>query len=160
MSRRSQRLVMAGLLLAGFVLQAAFASDVRMGAAQPEPALCVLVLECLYVGPRTGAWLGFGLGLLEAAYAARVVGSFIVTRTLAGFAVGALEDRVFRDSLPFSVIAVAVTTLLVEAAFFVFVPPRDALAWLGRVGGATAYNSALALPLYFIVRRCVRRAAT
>src|SRR2546426_12333237 len=99
MKDRRRRGVLIGALFVGFVLQAAFASDLQIRSARPNLALATLLVECLFVGSNTGAVLGFLLGLLDGAYAARYVGSLIVSRALAGFGVGILEDRVYRDNV-------------------------------------------------------------
>lgn len=155
MSATRLRLRLAFALLIGFALHAAFSHSLRIGDARPNLALCVLLIACLFVGPNTGAAFGFLTGLLEGAYVAIHVGSFIVSRSLAGFAVGALEARIFRRNPFVAVLIVLLGTALTEGAFFLFAPQRQVVPWAVRTLYESLYNAALALPLYLLLRRFV-----
>src|SRR5579862_3652586 len=111
-SRRSMRLTLA--LLIAFVLHVAFDNVLRIGAAVPNLTTTTLLIACLFLGPNEGAALGFLTGLLEGAFVSQDVGSFLVTRSLAGFSVGVLEDRLFRDNLFVAVLTVLVGSALTE----------------------------------------------
>src|SRR5205823_12599908 len=96
------------LLLAlgiAFVLQVAYGSSWTIRAARPDLALVTTLVCCLFVGARTSAAFGFALGLLEASWSNLFVGSIIVSRTIVCWAVGLLEEIIFRDSV---LVAVAV----------------------------------------------------
>src|SRR5258707_1283391 len=95
--RRTTRLVV--VLLLAFALHAAFGRRLTIAGARPSLSLTALLAACLFTDGETGAWLGFLAGMLEASFAARFIGSIIVTRTLAGFLVGFLEERIFRDNV-------------------------------------------------------------
>jgi rod shape-determining protein MreD len=152
--RRRVRLTL--FVLAAFVLHAAFGSALQIRAARPNLALTALLVASLFTDAGTGAALGFLVGLLEAAYSAFFVGSLLVTRSLAGWVVGALEARIFRDS-PLVAVATALTgTFLVEGCFFLFAPQANVLRWLLRVVCQSLYNAALALPLFYVLRRLMR----
>src|SRR5437870_236446 len=114
--QRHARLVIA--LLLAFALDKAFGDLLTIRQARPNLVLCTLLIGCLYVGSNSGAALGFLAGLLEASYAAVYIGSFLVSRSLAGFAVGILEERLYRDSPIIALLAVALGTPLVEGCFF------------------------------------------
>jgi rod shape-determining protein MreD len=152
--RPGGRLIAAMLL--GFVLHAAFASDMTVFGARPNVGLVVLLTAALFADAGQGAAMGFVLGLLEASYVSRFVGSFIVARSLTGFAIGALEERVFRDSVLVAVLVVAGGTFLSDACFFVFAPQPGAARWFGSALGTSAYNAVLAVPAFLAARRFLR----
>ena len=52
-------------------------------------------------------------------------GSLIVSRTLVGFAVGWLEERIERDNPFLAVALVTAGTALADCLFFLFAPQRD-----------------------------------
>jgi rod shape-determining protein MreD len=157
MNPREQRARLLVVLFLGFVCQAAFGHALGIRDVTPHIAMTMLLLECLFVGPNTGAALGFALGLLEGAYASRYVGSLLVTRSLVGFMVGAMEERIFRDNPAVGVVTVFVGSVLVEGCFFLFVPRIPVLPWAKFVFYQALYNAALALPLYFLLRRFLHR---
>jgi rod shape-determining protein MreD len=156
-ARNSGRLAIA--LLIAFALHAAYASDLTIAGARPSLSLTALLTACLFTNCETGAWLGFLAGLLEAAFAARFIGSYIVTRTLAGFLVGLLEERIFRDNIFVAVATVFVGTLFVDTCFFLFAPQPQALRWFSGALTQAVYNMVLAIPLYFLFKRLAPRRA-
>ena len=147
------------LIFLGFVLHAAYATDLKVHGVTPNLAVCCLLVFSLFFGPNAGAVMGFCTGLMEASFVADYVGSFIVTRTIAGFAVGALEERIYRDNAFVAVIATVAGTLLIAGCFFLFAPQPYALQYFTRALNESLYNGAVALPLYLVVRRSIRRAA-
>lgn len=154
--RRNVRLVI--FLLLASVLHTAFSDKITVWGARPNLALTALLTACLFVDGNTGALLGFFVGLLEGSYAAMYVGSFLVTRTISGWQVGLLEQRVFRDSLPVVFLVVLGGTILTESCFFLFAPKQHLLRWLTwliqTLTGAL-YNTVLAVPLYLLLRRLI-----
>lgn len=152
MNRQGQRVRLVIALFVGFAFQVAFSHTLRIRDIAPHIALTTLLVECLFVGPNTGAVLGFALGLLEGSYASRYLGSFLVTRSLAGFAVGAMEERVFRDNPVVAIATVLIGSVLVEGCFFLFVPQTPVLPWARYTLYQVLYNAVLALPLYFLLR--------
>lgn len=153
--RRTARLV--AMLLLAFALHAAFDSRLAIGGARPNLSLTALLTACLFTDCQTGAWLGFLVGLLEAAYASRFIGSFIVTQTLAGFLVGLLEERIFRDNVFVAAATVLLGTLFVDTCFFLFAPQHLATRWFVDTLNEGCYNMVLAAPFYWLFRRVVPR---
>jgi rod shape-determining protein MreD len=153
--RRTLRLVIA--LLLAFSLHAAYDSRLMVAGAQPNLSLTALLTACLFTDCETAAWLGFLVGLLEASYTARYIGSFIVTRTLAGFLVGLLEERIFRDNVFVAIAAVFLGTLFTNTCFFLFAPQPHAARWFLHALTQAAYNAVLAIPVYAIFKRLIPR---
>ncbi len=148
----------AALLIAiGFIFHSAYARDFQIHGVTPNIAVCVLLVLSLFFGPNAGAAMGFCTGLMEASFVSDYVGSFIVTRTLAGFAVGALEERIYRDNAFVAIIAVVAGTLLIAGCFFLFAPQPHAVTYMTRALNESIYNGVIALPLYLVIRRWIRR---
>lgn len=159
MNQSRRRLLLVCILVAAFVLHTALADDLMIGAARPNLGLACLLIECLWVGPNTGAALGLILGLLEAAYAGQLVGSLIVCRSAAGFAVGALENHIYRDNAIVASLTVLLGTAFSEGLLYLFAPQPAFAGWANRTIGQAAFNALLALPAYFLLRRFLRQKA-
>ncbi len=141
------------VLLAAFILHASIGGAIAVRGARPDMALTTLLVSCLFVGSNTGSVLGLFAGLLEASYTNRFVGSIMVSRTLTGWLIGALEERIFRDSLLMAIAVSFLGTLASESLFFLFAPQPHVLRWLFRTLESAAYNTALSIPLYYLIRR-------
>jgi rod shape-determining protein MreD len=152
----ARRIRLALALLAAFILDTAFGRTFEIYGARPNFGLVTLLIACLYVDSNLGAWLGFGLGLLEASYASRYVGSLIVSRSLPGFFVGMLEERIFRDSVFVALLVVLLGTATVEGLFFIFAPQPHVVRYFTRAGTECLLNASAALPVYYGVRRLAR----
>lgn len=151
--RKLGRLALA--LVLAFALNAAYGSRLTIANARPNLSTTALLTACLFADCEMGAWLGFMVGMLEAAFAARFIGSFIVTRTLAGFLVGLLEERIFRDNIFVAAAAVFVGSLFIDACFFLFAPQPHVARWFTSSLMQAAFNCALALPLYLLIKRVI-----
>ena len=147
------------VLVAAFVLQASYSPDMQIAAARPNFAICALLVASLFAGPNVGAIMGFCTGLMEAGAVGDFVGSLIVTRSLAGFTVGALDERIFRDNLFVAVFVVLIGTIFIHECFFLFAPQPHAIKYAIRVLSESLYNAALAIPIYYMLRRWLRNAA-
>lgn len=157
MTDRVKWILLIAVLLAAFCANLALASDLQIRQARPNPAIATLLVECLFVDGNTGAILGFMLGLLEGSYTATYLGSTIVSRSLGGFAVGFLEERIFRDNAMVALGIGICGTMLIEVSFYLFAPQPHLLRWAGRALGESVYNGALCLPMYLILRRIMPR---
>lgn len=151
------RLRLTIVLLLAFLLQAAFGSRMVLFGAYPNISLTVLLVSCLFTGANTGAFLGFLLGLLEASYLNRYVGSVLVSRTLVGWAVGLMEESIFRDNLLIALATALVGTLAAESCFFIFAPQPHVTRWAIRTLATAGYNTALTIPLYLLLHRVLHR---
>ena len=156
----SRRIGIALALVLALLVQMVFADAVGIRGAHPDFVLLTVLLGALFCDANQGAQLGFWGGL---AYASIVspphggFGSLIISRTLAGFGVGWLEERIFRDHPVLAVALTAGGTALTEAIFFVFAPQPHALHWARAAATTTLYNAALAGPLYLLMRRLLGR---
>ena len=155
--RRSLRLALA--LFAAALAQSVYANAIQIRGAQPDFLILTVILGALFCDANGGATLGFFAGLLHASLAAPPHGGFgslIVSRTLVGFGIGWLEERVFRDNPLIALTLVALGTALADTLFFVFAPQPDIPHWARVLGLTTLYNTVLALPFYYLFRRLLR----
>ena len=155
MSAAVRQVILAGMIFVAFVVQTSISGSAVILGAKPNLGLCMLLTGCLFVDANGGAALGFFLGLLEGSFVSFYVGSFIVTRTLAGYSVGLLEQRIYRENILVALSTVLIGTAMVELCFFLFAPQAQVTRWAIRASGESLCNGALAIPLFFVVRRVV-----
>jgi rod shape-determining protein MreD len=94
LSRRFVRL--PPFLLAAVVLHTAVLPQLRPFHVGADGLLLVAVCAGLAGGSRTGAWIGFGTGLLADCFLATPFGLSALTYGLVGWAVGSLAGRLLR----------------------------------------------------------------
>lgn len=148
-------LALYGAILLSAVVQATFASALCFRGARPDLLTATAILCALQCSANEAAGIGFLAGLFFAALTSPPrsgFGSLIVSRTLVGFAVGWMEDRIERDNPLLAVLLVAIGTALADALFFLFAPQRPIMHWVRGMGLSTLYNAVLALPLYLLLR--------
>jgi rod shape-determining protein MreD len=159
MNPRTRRgLFLYAVVFIAAIAQAAWGGGIRFYGAQPDLLTAVAIVCALFCDANGGAGVGFVAGLLLASLAGPPQGGFgslIVSRTLVGFAVGWLEERIERDNPFLAVAFVFVGTLLAESLFFLFAPQRHISHWARSLALTTLYNTILAYPLYVVVRRIV-----
>lgn len=143
------------IFLAG-ILQAAFADSLKFWGGRPDFLLTTALVGSMFCGEGTSALLGFSAALIYASLAAPPhagVGSILVSRTLVCFAIGCLEDRVYRDSVVVSLIVVLLGTLAAECLFFAFFPQHNLLNWARALLFTLVWNGILAAPCYYAIRK-------
>ncbi len=147
------------LLICAAAAQGVWANSMTISGARPDFVLITALLCSQFCSAIEGAMVGFGAGLLSGTLASPFdggYGSIVVSRTLVCFGVGWLEERVFRDNAAIAIALVSGGTLLAEGMFYAFDPHFPAAAWARGVGLELVYNVCLALPVYLVVRMCMR----
>jgi rod shape-determining protein MreD len=86
-------------LLAAVVLHTAVLPQVRPFHVGADGLLLVAVCAGLAGGARTGAWVGFGTGLLADCFLATPFGLSALANGLVGWAVGSLAGRLLRPGV-------------------------------------------------------------
>lgn len=157
MSEGQRRFRLLIAILCAFVLHAALGSYVEVRGARPNLALTTTLVSCLFVGANSSAVLGLFLGLLEASYTPRYVGSVLVSRAVGCWLVGMLEQLIFRDTLPVALTTALAGTFVVEGLLFLFAPQPHAAVWAIHTGLECAMNAGLSIPLYFVLHRIAAR---
>ena len=155
--KRSVLLVI--LLVCAAAAQGVWANSITISHAHPDFVLITALLCSQFCSAVEGAIIGFSAGLLSGTLASPFdggYGSIVVSRTLVCFGVGWLEERVFRDNAAIAIALVSGGTLLAEGLFYAFDPHFPAASWARGVGLELIYNVCLTIPLYLIVRICLR----
>jgi hypothetical protein len=154
---------LAVVLFAAALLQCAYADSWSVWGARPDFLLTTTLVGAMFCSESGAAALGFFGGLLHAALAAPPhagFGSVIVSRTLVCFAVGWLEEQMFRDSLVVALAVAFVGSAAAECLFFLFYPQHNVLHWARLLLLTSLYNTLLAAPIYFAIRRFLGRHRT
>jgi len=146
-----------GLVALAAVLQGVWAHRLRAFGATPDFPL--LVLACLSVGtnPTTAAWAGFLTGLLLASMLEQMVGSLIVSRTLAATVVSYLSITLSMRHGLCILPAVVLLSLLAHGMLYLAAPLAEGGAFWRAAIGSMVYNMGLAIPAYWLVRRVLPR---
>ncbi len=153
-----RRLILTLALFLASLAQCAWADAMRFHGGKPDFLVLTALLGAMFCGINESAAMGFGAGLIMACLAAPPgagFGSLIVSRTLVAFGIGWLEERIFRDNALIALAIASCGTLLAEGVFFIFSPQHQISHWARGVGITTLYNTLLALPIYFLLRRCL-----
>ena len=116
LTRRAVRL--PPFLLAAVVLHTAVLPQLRPLHVGADGLLLVAVCAGLAGGARTGAWIGFGTGLLADCFLATPFGLSALANGLVGWAVGSLAGRLLRPGpwvLPATVLGASTGGVLLFA---------------------------------------------
>lgn len=147
----------AGLLAVCAILEGTLSPRIAIWGAQPDLPLIAVCCLSLLSGRSAGAALGFAAGLLTGALADSThLGSFIVSRTLAGFVAGWLP-RLFRPQLLGACfLATLGCTFLAHLAYLLGSPETDLGSWVKLALMRSLYNAVLATPLYLVLLRSLK----
>ncbi|MDE0116890.1 MAG: rod shape-determining protein MreD [bacterium] len=139
-------------LVTVLVLHLALFSDLRVLGVAPEVPLAIAITAGLVGGPERGAVAGFAIGLGIDLFLPTLFGLSALIYTVWGYAVGLLQERIFRSAWWINVLVAAVATaggLLVYAVLGELLGEAnlytDRLYMVMAV--AAAYNLVLSLPL-------------
>jgi hypothetical protein len=142
------------LLLVAGALQGTIAGRLPRAWGEPDFVLTLALVAGLLSDATIGGAAGLAAGLVTASLVGQTVGTFLVSRTLAGYIAGWTTARLYRGNVFVVVPGVLVMSLLSEA-IYLLAAPRVGLgvglkaALLGAVG-----NALLAAPMLWLLRRC------
>jgi len=149
-------LLVAGLLWLAAVGQGLLAHVVSIAGAQPNFPLVILSCGALLVGRTAGTWLGFWAGLLTAVSFPSAYGSQFVSRIAAGAFAGTVGRNLIRDNFIVAPLVTLASTLLAELLTVLMAPGyavHHLHHWGMLFGGELLYNTLLAIPASFLLRR-------
>ena len=154
----ARQVVLAAFLIwIAAILQGRVSHEICIRGAQPDLPLVVLCGSALLVGRMRGSLLGFWAGLLAAVSLPTVYGSVFAGRIAAGAFAGSLGSSLIRSNLlvpPLVTLAANLAAEIVSA----LIAPGPALhhshRWLFQAAGEILYDTALALPVYLLLRVC------
>ena len=145
-------LLLLVLFVAG-VAQTTLAPHLFFFGGQPDFVFAVVIAAALLAEAGPGALLGLGGGLITAALVEETVGTFLVSRTLAGFAAGALGGRLFRSNAGVVFLGALLASVVAEAVYVLAAPGVASGAGLRAVLVGTVWNAVLAVPASALLRR-------
>ena len=141
------------LLLAAAAAQGSLAARLYRFGGQPDFVFTVVVAAALLSDAAAGAVLGFCGGLLTAALVGETVGTFLVSRTIAGFVAGWFSERLFRTNAGVIFLSALAVSAVAEIAYVLAAPRIGVNVWLPSALIGAAWNAALAVPVTFLLRR-------
>ncbi|HTY08723.1 MAG TPA: rod shape-determining protein MreD [Candidatus Edwardsbacteria bacterium] len=126
-------------------LQSSLAGFITVGGFAPD-LFCILIpLVGLRMGGMGAMRVGFLAGLLADCYHPATMGIYALCYTVAGFAAGAVRDRIYRDRLASQIAASAVLALLAVPLAVTLRSGGGYVALLVRHGfGSAVYTAAVA----------------
>ena len=149
-------LLLLVLFMAG-VAQTTLAPRLFFFGGQPDFVFAVVIAAALLAEAGLGALLGLGGGLITAALVGETVGTFLVSRTLAGFAAGAMGGRLFRSNAGVVFLGALLASAVAEGVYVLAAPGPAAVAsggaGLRAILVGTAWNAVLAVPASALLRR-------
>lgn len=141
-------------LLVAAALQSAVAAHLSVFGGEPDFVLTLATAAALLSDASVGALTGFAAGLVTASLVGQTVGTFLVSRTLAGWAAGWTTGRLYRGHAFVVVVGVFFATL-VSHAVYLLGAPRIGLAHGLRASLLGAlWNAVLAWPTMYCLRLC------
>jgi len=113
--------VLAILGFGGLVFQTTVFNELIIAGVKPDLLLIIVILYALFNGPRQGAFVGLGLGLLEDLFQAKYIGLNAAGKLTTGLIIGFLEKRIFKDNFLVPVLALFFGSLIHTAIYFLYI---------------------------------------
>lgn len=113
-------LVLALLGFLALVLETTLFNELIVAGVKPDLVLIIVILYALFNGPRQGAFVGLGLGILEDLFQAKYFGLNAASKFTIGLLTGFLEKRVFKDNLFVPIFALFTGSLVHMGLYFIF----------------------------------------
>ncbi len=144
------------LIIPAALVQMVWANSMAIYGARPNFIILLISLEAMFCSANGGSILGFSGGLIYAIIAAPSnsgFGSLVVSGSVVGFCIGWLDNRIFRDNILLAMSLAGAGSLLFEVLFFLLAPQPHLNRWITHVWLTPIYNSILAIPMFFLIRR-------
>lgn len=147
--------IKAGFLLIAFLIQATLVVHFKIGQAQPDVVLIVVVTLAFLDGALAGTAAGFAGGLLTDLLPKPYMGLSALSKLIVGYLAGLLERTVAMESMLFPIVAVFVASLadrLFYSAFlFFFLGERIHLVsiFFQIIVPSAIYSAVIAPLIYF-----------
>lgn len=104
--------------VAAIVVQVTVVPFFAIGWVKPDLPLVVVVCAALLGGPRRGALMGGGAGLLADLLSAHTLGVTILAKMVTGYVIGLAERQVFKENAFLPIFALLIATVLHGLLFF------------------------------------------
>ena len=133
--------------------QEGLSERLTLWGASPDFLLIVVAGLGLYCNRKSGSVLGFSAGMLQGAIIGANLSSYVLTRTIAGFACASFKALEFEPSPIVAGAVTAIVTLLAQFGLMFVSPPRVILPFVLATIGSAVVNGVLAMPLHLVIRR-------
>lgn len=140
-------------LLVAAGLQSVFSARLMFFGGQPDFLLALTLTAALLSDASTGAIIGVVAGLLSGSLSSHAVGTFMASRTLAGFVAGGFTARLYGANLGVTLLGVFVGSVAAEIIFGLAAPRLTFMHWVQSTLIGAVMNSLIALPLSLLLRR-------
>ena len=141
------------LLLGASSLQAVYAARLAFWGGYPDFPLTVALCAALLSDASVGCVTGFGAGLVMASVCGRTLGTFLISRTIAGYLAGLLTNRLFRGNLGVVFLGVWGASVAAEVIYGLAAPRLTLMHWVYSTLIGATMNAFLALPITLLLRR-------
>jgi cell shape-determining protein MreD len=153
---RATLLLVFGMVVAG-ALQQSMAWRLEVFGARPDFLLLALGLSSLYLRRAGGTLAGFAAGLVQGALGLSNLAHYVISRSVAGF-IGSWSNAFGFAPGPLTAAAfVAALTAGSQGLLMLLAPPPDIAPFVGDTIRTAMYNGVLAVPLYALLERFLRR---
>ena len=141
------------LLFVAAALQGAFSARLYRWGGQPDFIFTVVMCAALLSDAGLGALLGLAGGLMTAALVGETVGTFLFSRTIAGFVAGALSARLFRANIGVIMLSIVAASAVAQILYILSAPQVGLMPWLRSTLVGAGWNALLAIPATIALRR-------
>jgi ethanolamine transporter EutH len=100
----------------------------------------------------TGGAAGFVSGLVTAALTGQTMGTYLVTRTIAGCLLGGLRKRFIRSGVLVTLLGVGLGSIIAGLLYGLSVPRIGLGHWLSLTFVGAGFNMLVALPVALVLR--------
>lgn len=144
------------LILITLALQVTLFTRIEVWGIGPDPALIVLILVALALGPVVGMLFGFLIGLSQLAILSTSMVSAPLAATVIGYLVGKYGTKIMYESYLVQFLIIVLSVLLFDAINFAVSSPGQLLLILVRFSvGSAFYTAAVGVMLVLFMERIV-----
>lgn len=140
------------MLAAGGAIQGNMPGWLAINGVHPDILLAILIATSLTLDPLAGAILGFIAGLIHGSIVGVSLGSFIISRTVIGFASGYVTNRMFSENPIVPTLAAGGLTLVAESLFLLANPSTDIVTSIHAVLAKSLLNSLITILAYWLIK--------
>jgi len=126
----------------------------RLGwrGAHPDCPLTLALTAALLTDSRIGCLTGMASGFMTSGIVGETMGTYLVSRTIAGYAAGVPTGRLYRGKLGVALAGVFVCSIIAETILALSAPRLTLEHWLISIPGSALFNMALAFPMFYLLR--------
>ncbi|MGI6224882.1 MAG: rod shape-determining protein MreD [Peptococcales bacterium] len=113
-------LVLALLGFFSLILQSTIFNEFLVAGVKPDLLLIIVIFFALFNGPRQGAFIGLGLGLLEDLFQAKYFGLNAASKLTTGLIIGFMEKRIYKDNFLVPILVLFIGSFIHMAFYYLY----------------------------------------